>query len=481
MDDISSRTSKKRRRRPDGTVATDESPFGLLTLYRSDVGSRILSFASGADLCTLDILNKQFNALTTDQWNTVTKDRFGMNNGKEGWRLGTSFLRPPVFVHNIPDHVEDGGSAHVAANENIIAYTSDFMVGIDLRDASTLNTIDTVSSLRHWKVSICGRVGSEIIVTSNNRHVCALRKDFTQGDFIQQSGFDTSSGCGIETIGCETHLVVAHDGRVQLYEVNNEQHEQVGHGSNTNNNTDLISLRKDIRVEEGAENEWEAEETKLAWAPDNIHFIVGSTHKICVFKLDATNNEINLVKTIDVPNWEVTNVALADDYIVASSKNKKVHIWNRNTGDKMVYGLQGGKTRDALCDIGHHISYEAEDFVWPLSLSCHGHILVSTSHIGCAICIWNMKTGELLKRHNEANEEGVVVMLPDDIYSDATDMAYLQRLNSFLCMGDYQNMWVFPTNQAQSDMATIICQRVETMLLESESEESNDGLYWDYP
>ena len=24
--------------------------------------------------------------------------------------------------------------------------------------------------------------------------------------------------CGIETIGCETHLVVAHDGRIQLYE-----------------------------------------------------------------------------------------------------------------------------------------------------------------------------------------------------------------------------------------------------------------------
>ena len=467
----------KRIKRDSGELPTT---FDLQALYKSDLGNRILSYASGQDLCVLDILNKQFNTLTTKQWNVVTKDRFGMNDGKEGWKVGTSFLRPAKFIHNVGGFDSaDGGSAHVVANENIVAYTSDFMVGIDLRDASTLNTIDTVSSLRHWKVSICGRLGSEIIVTSNNRHVCALRKDFTQGDFIQQLEFDISSGCGIETIGCETHLIVAHDGRVQLYEVNNEQHEQVGHGGNTNNNTDLISFRKGIKVEEGAENGW-AEETKLAWAPDKIHFIVGSSHKICVFKLNATNNEINLVKTIDT-EWEVTNVALAEDYIVASSKNKKVHIWNRNTGDKMVYGLQGGKTRDSLCDIGHHISYEAEDFVWPLSLSCHGHILVSTSHIGCAICIWNMKTGELLKRHNEANEEGVVVMLPDDIYSDATDMAYLQRLNAFLCMGDYQNMWVFPTNQAQSEMATSICQRVETMLLESESEESNDGLYWDYP
>ena len=91
---------------------------------------------------------------------------------------------------------------------------------------------------------------------------------------------------------------------------------------------------------------------KLAWSPDKTHFAAGYSHQICVWKLDATNDEITLIKTIDVPNWEVTNVALAEDYIVASSKDKKVHIWNRSTGDKMVYGLQGGTTRDALCDVG---------------------------------------------------------------------------------------------------------------------------------
>ena len=121
MDDISIRTSKKRRRRSDGTAVTDESPLDLLTLYQSDVGSRILSFASGADLCTLDILNKQFNTLTTDQWKVVTNDRFGMSDGKEGWKIGTSFLRTPVFIHNTSNYEEDDvGDPHVAANESMI-------------------------------------------------------------------------------------------------------------------------------------------------------------------------------------------------------------------------------------------------------------------------------------------------------------------------------------------------------------------------
>jgi len=48
--------------------------FDLLRLYQSDIGDRILSYASGTDLCTLEILNKQFNSLvTTDHWNQLQK------------------------------------------------------------------------------------------------------------------------------------------------------------------------------------------------------------------------------------------------------------------------------------------------------------------------------------------------------------------------------------------------------------------------
>jgi len=460
----------------------DDPPLDLLSLYQSDIGGRILSYASGADLCTLDILNKQFQSLTTNQWNVVTKDRFGMNNGKEGWKIGTSFLRPPVFVHNVSMFVEEGdlGTPQVAANESIVVDVSDMASnnGIQIRDASNLVKIRSISTpMNNWKVSVCGRIGSEVIVTSNKKKICALWGDFTHATQLE---FASRSGYGIETIGCDTHLVVVHNGRIQLYgvrqgDINN---------NNNNNNTELLSLKKDIRVEEGPADEYEVMDKKLAWGPNNTHFVAGYPHKICVWKLDATNNEITLVMTIDVPNWDVTNVALAEDYIVASSKNKKVHIWNRSTGDKMLYRkadeFWGVVSSGHLCDVG--ISQQLphdEEFVWPLFLSCHGNILVSTSHIGCAICIWDMKTGELIKRHNEADEQGVVEMLPVG-FAAVTDIAHLKRLNAFLCAGEYENMWAFPTNQVQSESALSIRNRVDAARLErenvsdSESESESD-------
>jgi len=323
----------------------------LLRLYQSDIGDRILSYASGQDLCTLDILNKQFNTLTTNQWKVVTKERFGMDNGKEGWKVGTSFLRPPSFVHNLADCAEpepdDGRSPRIDISDNIVVHTSSNFTGqnnIRLMDAYTLKDIPHEISNPEFvdKVSICGRAGSEIVVASTYSIIEAEAVHWDReedGDFassippIQDWQYTGNSNNGIETIGCETHLITAHDGMIRLYEVNKEEPFEAGI-------QELFIPRNRIRVDEGvAEEEGaEDEEMKLAWGPDKTHFIVGCTHKICVLKLDA--NEISLVKTITVPNWEVVNVALAEDYIVASSKDKKVHIWNRSTGDKMVYGLQ---------------------------------------------------------------------------------------------------------------------------------------------
>ena len=128
----------------------------------------------------------------------------------------------------------------------------------------------------------------------------------------------------------------------------------------------------------------------------------------------------------------------------------------------------------ALCDVKHddELDHE-EEVVWPLSLSCHGSILVSTSHIGCALCIWDMKTGKLLKRHNEASEEGVAEMLTTGI-EDVTDMAYLKRMNAFLCMGEFENMWVFPANQRQYDVAASIRNRVSQACLDRENALESD-------
>ena len=72
-----------------------------------------------------------------------------------------------------------------------------------------------------------------------------------------------------------------------------------------------------------------------------------------------------------------------------------------------------------------------------------------------------MKTGQLLKRYNHAYDEGPTEMLPNG--NDATSMVYLEKLNAFLCMAGVMNVWAFPTNNRQRDMANSIRRRESSL------------------
>ena len=425
----------------------------LLTLFQSDVGPKILSYASGKDLCTLDLLNKQFQALTAEPWKKLTKERFGMNDGKDGWRLGTSFLRPPVFISLIEeidwdrdrDYRFHDGSSRMAANESIIVVISGLngLPGGDdnemrLRDTSTLEHIQTQPSpIHNYQVAICGPAGSKIIVTSNNRQVYAQRGNITQ---IWSYRINNQDGNGIQLLGSERHLIILFNGKIKIYEVNS-----VGEST-------LLSLQRSVSVEEGAgnENRDDFTEDMIAWGPDKSDFIVCYPHLICVWDFDAATNNISLTRTITVNDWNVGNVALSNDYIVASSEDKKIHIWERSTGDKL---------HSALCEVDEDDQLDIEDCIYPIQMSCHGNILVSTSHYGCRLCVWDMKTGQLLIRRNDAEEEHVAT--PD---FDAKDMVYLKHLNGFLCLTQSMHTWSFPTDQRQSDKAASIRQKEEALL-----------------
>lgn len=164
-------------------------------------------------------------------------------------------------------------------------------------------------------------------------------------------------------------------------------------------------------------------------------------------------------------DWRIYNVALADDYIIACSDDNCIHVWNRSTGDKMVYkwrvGTRNAGTRNALADV-HLDENEELDLSCPLYFSVHGNILVSTSRkvstssfFSCAICIWNMKTGRLLKRYDDGDK------WIDDGTMDISDIVYLKHLNGLACIADdmSMNVWSFPTTQRQYDMAISIRQR----------------------
>lgn len=307
---------------------------------------------------------------------------------------------------------------------------------MEIRDATNFDYISTSHSpIENWAVSICGRVGSEIIVTSNNHQMCARSRC---GNDIQRWQYrNNQDDFGIETLGCETHLIVPYDGRIYIYEVNQE--------GRKDNKKELLSFKKEVMVEEGAGDEEGFVVRTIAWGPDNLHFIIGYPHKICVWKFDAANNEITLTKTIDFTECEIINVALAEDYIIGSCNARRAYIWDRNTGNLVS---------NYLTDVGADYDHHYDEYLPPLRLTCLGHILVCTSYIGCTLCIWDMKRRVWLKRHKQLD-----VLPEDNMY--ASDMVYLKEMNALVCTGGYTDAWIFPTNQSQYDKAISMGRRVE--------------------
>lgn len=197
---------------------------------------------------------------------------------------------------------------------------------------------------------------------------------------------------------------------------------------------------------------------------DNLDWHVGSVEcKISIWRLDAESDVLTQVQTIEV-GIGLTALALADNYVAGSSKDKKIHIWDRQTEQKIW---------SSLCDVGEEDELGEDDCIYPILLSCHGHMLVTTSHIGCVLCVWNMKTGRLLKRHNDADQ--YVDLLPDG--TDVTSMTFLNELNGFLCTTGYMQIWVFPTSSDQRNMALEIRRREDDLrtawLNENDSDSSS--------
>lgn len=238
-------------------------------------------------------------------------------------------------------------------------------------------------------------------------------------------------------------------------------------------------MKQSINVEEGAPDRYDHIKERISWGPNKTHFIVGYPHQILVWKFDAATSNISLTNTI-TSEFEINNVALSEDYIIASGEDlkKKLRVWNRSTGDKMVYRRPGPKDRmvtvDVLCDVvidendEDDVLYE-NDYIHPLCLSCHGNILVSTSTTKCTMCIWDIKTGQLLKKYNDPAD--IASRSSGEWIQDSSDLVYLKYLNGFLYLRGFMNVYSFPTNQRQLDMATSIRQRVATRL-----EEENGGV-----
>ena len=158
-------------------------------------------------------------------------------------------------------------------------YPNDAPNTMGVRDSFTLNYIRTVPSpARVWKVAICGRAGSEIIVTGSDYEFFAHRGNDKQH---WSYGRMAPSFNGIPMIGCETHLILAHCDTIELRRV-----EPVGVGATESDsgNLRLLSTQKELSAECGDEII-----SNISWGPDKLHFITCSSHNISVWKFDASS------------------------------------------------------------------------------------------------------------------------------------------------------------------------------------------------
>ena len=361
-----------------------------------------------------------------------------------------------------------GGSPDVTSNGNIVVGVSDEVDAWDrrypgepqaiaLRDAFSLNFVKLLSSpINNWKVAICGQAGSEIIVTSNNQQIAAQRGRDVQSWNV--TGVTDRNTHGIPMLACETHLLAIAGNRLLLFAV----------GTSDN----LLTPLQKIRVHDNYDPE-EDSPTAFSWNDDKTQFAFAfpRSSQIQIWRLDVEQSKAIRTNTLGVVDeLSIAHVAISDDFVVASCEMKKIHIWDRRTETKI----------HTLCDVNEDEQLEPEEIVYPLCMKIYGgFFLVSASHLGNALCIWNMRTGELMRKYRNAEDEREVDMLPDGV--DVTSMAYVAPLNAFICMTGHMMVWAFPITKRQISMIKSIKRRerwISRAVLQDDDDGGGGGTDW---
>jgi hypothetical protein len=377
----------------------DDGSPDLLALYSGDLSERMLSFASGSDLCQLDAVNKRFKDLTAAKWKLVTYERFGMKNGKDGWRMGLSFMRKPIVIDHVvtPEEglMDYGKSDYVTTYNSLIAVNrpsdKDWnsrlrcgAPGVNLYDAEILVRVPSRQE-QGCKTVMAGPTGNELFITNEGN---VLKISHRENDFVQRHVFYfEEDDIDIKVIGNQTHVIVVVGNTIHLNKLSFSAHENT-----------FVGWCHSVRLVEDRRNHDEMiYPTSIAWGQDqSSEFVISYFSKkyemeISVWNLETEADVITRTQTIFHADERVDQVVLTDDYIIGNTLWGNIFIWDRKTGEKMRRGFPLFEDHE----FGNY--YRLSTY-----MSCHGHILVSTSHISeCALCVWNIKTGQLLKKWSD--------------------------------------------------------------------------------
>jgi hypothetical protein len=412
---------------------------------------KILHYADVNALCALDATCISFQTATNQHWGRLAQEKFGIQKerGKLAWRQGMALVKPKhreIFVLRDPEEYDCmyAGSPQTATNGSILVHCSDDMdAGADItyagndamvfRDAKTLSFMRTRACAipMPWKIAICGPEGAEVIVTSNISKMAGQ-----QGNRSQEIVWDeilkdkevpnNSQDRGTQLLGSETHLIALFRGNIHIFIP----------GVNP-----LLSYASSVPCFPDMSSRSEFHCEAICWASDEevSHTFALSCQDKCVslWKLDVQSSQAEHIRDIQDDDDEISgnfdSISLSNCF-VACSRSSRVYIFDRESGKKL----------HNLCDLEDEDKDVDFDTVYPLTMEAVGDLLVTTSIYGCALCVWQMRTGTLLRRYEDAFERRIAYRHPE-----GSDVASMVRLKGWDCTAFVTNggglmLWAFP-------------------------------------
>lgn len=306
-------------------------------------------------------------------------------------------------------------------------FTSDSSI-ICVRGATTLNYCQSIGSpIFNCEVTI--------LVTSNTGQLCAVRgkqtQQWEQTSVHPLSQQDWLVRGGIPILGSERYLIVIASARVYLYDVDLPDGQLVRLKMSVPITQQLITKNpQDIKMP-----------TSLTWSEFEslFTFFEPTEVAVCVWKLDSDEGSVQSIAAVstELPIW---SVAMSENFIVDSDDEKKIYIWDRQT-TRLCHG--------GLSDLDDEESIDGDDPNLPLTMVIvNGDLMVSSSIQGYVICVWNLRTAQLLSRHTDPLDQHVADPMPEGF--DVRAMVYLHALNTMVCCTGNLSACAFPTDDVMT-------------------------------
>jgi len=383
-------------------------------------------------------------------------------DGKFEWRRAMGFMKDPI-LYQLEDNEdfgageEPGGSLKVVTNQNVIAYATDDDSNVNwngsthsiyLRSARTLNFIEALESGHNcWNITICGKQGCEIYVISNPAYLSAVR---CQENMIL-TNYQQRNGNASPILGCNSHLIVLAETSFELYKVNVGQEGQ------------LLEYRQSISISDriGDERLHIDTQLNLEWSPCGQYFAVYHPNilKIYLWKFDREEESLEPVKQYPTDAIQgIRGILITESFLVLSLKRKCFCVLDRKNGE-IIHSSLTDKPNSSLTE-EEEDDYDEFD-IYPLTMKLlSGDLIVTSSYQGHALCIWNLRNGELLKRH--AHAFGSATHFSDEIQEDGVDVTsiiYDQDINTIICACYGLYAWSFPIDPTMNDRVISIRRR----------------------